>query len=116
MFHETKEVIIPQGGEKEGRHIKLLVVADISEPLIRGTMVKMEGKVKWLSFKYERGPDFCYTCGRIGHSERTCSASTLGRKGQQDNQFGPWLRAGGGKMLTQEERRGRQQANISQKK
>nr|XP_027123791.1 uncharacterized protein LOC113740376 [Coffea arabica] len=54
VFHETKEMIIPQGRGKEGRHIKMLVMADISQPLMRGTTVKMEGKVKWLSFKYVR--------------------------------------------------------------
>ncbi|XP_027178169.1 uncharacterized protein LOC113777336 [Coffea eugenioides] len=95
VFHGTKEVIIPQGGGKEGRHIKILVLADISEPLMRGTTVKLEGKVKWLSFKYERCPDFCYTCGKIGHSERNCSDGIQLGKGHQDNQFGPWLGAGG---------------------
>ena len=30
VFHETREVIIPQGGGKEGRHKKILVMADIS--------------------------------------------------------------------------------------
>ena len=92
VFHETKEVIMPQ----EGRHIKILVLADITQPLMRGTTVKLEGKVKWLSFKYERCPDFCYTCGKIGHSERNCSDGIQLGKGHQDNQFGPWLRAGGG--------------------
>ena len=53
VFQETKEVIIPQGGGKEGRHLKMLVMADISQPLMRGTTVKMEGKVKWLSFRYK---------------------------------------------------------------
>ncbi|CDP21665.1 unnamed protein product [Coffea canephora] len=53
VFNRVKEVIIPQTGSKEGRHIKLLVIADISQPLLRGTIVKMEGSTKWVSFKYE---------------------------------------------------------------
>ena len=98
VFQETKDVIIPQGGGKEGRHIKLLVMVDISQPLMRGTTVKMEGKVRWINFRYERCPDFYYTCSKIGHSERNCSASVQVGKGQLDNQFGPWLRLGGGKL------------------
>ena len=89
VFQETKEVIIPQGGGKEGRHIKVLVMADISQPLMRGTTVKMDGKVKWVNFMYERCPDFCYTCGKIGYSERNCTDSIQVEKGQADNQFGP---------------------------
>lgn len=70
-----KEVIIPQPGGKEGRHLKLLVIADISLPLLRGSTVKLNGVLKWISFKYERCPDFCYGCGIVGHSERNCKTS-----------------------------------------
>nr|XP_027062865.1 uncharacterized protein LOC113689269 [Coffea arabica] len=67
IFKEMKEVIIPQAGGKEERHLKLLVVVDISQPLLRGSVVKLNGMRKWISFKYERCPDFCYGCGIIGH-------------------------------------------------
>ena len=43
IFKEIKEMIIPQNEGKEGKHLKLLVLIDISRPLLRGTTVKMNG-------------------------------------------------------------------------
>ena len=103
IFAEVKEVIIPQGGGKEGKHLKLWVTVDLSQPLPRGTAVKLEGGYKWLQFKYERSPDFCYHCGLIGHSERSCKTQIILSRGQSENQYGPWMRAGGGKLSPQKE-------------
>ncbi|XP_027061100.1 uncharacterized protein [Coffea arabica] len=97
IFQEVKEVIVPQVGGKEGRHLKLLVLVDITSPLLRGTTVKLKGALKWISFKYERCPDFCYRCGIIGHSERNCKVPITVEKSLSDNQYGPWLRANWGK-------------------
>nr|XP_027082611.1 receptor kinase-like protein Xa21 [Coffea arabica] len=93
-FQSVREVIVPQTGGKEGRHLKLLVVADISQPLLRGTIVKVGEQTKWASFKYERCPDFCYKCGIIGHSKRNCQRQDDKGVGKKDNQYGPWLRIG----------------------
>uniref|UniRef100_A0A8R7P8H5 CCHC-type domain-containing protein n=1 Tax=Triticum urartu TaxID=4572 RepID=A0A8R7P8H5_TRIUA len=41
-------------------------------------------------FKYEHLPDFCYSCGIIGHTERSCPSTN--RRGTA-RQFGPDLRA-----------------------
>ena len=103
VFDEVRDAIVPQVGGKEGRHLKILVTADISQPLLRGTTVKMNGTTKWLAFKYERCPDFCYKCGLIGHSERNCKCFISITKGKSENQFGPWLRANGGKASPQKE-------------
>ncbi|XP_027152214.1 uncharacterized protein LOC113752292 [Coffea eugenioides] len=97
VFKGVREVIVPQIGGKEGRHLKLLVDADISRPLMRGTTVQLNGTIKWLSFRYERCPDFCYKCGIVGHSERSCKAEVRLGKDKQDNQYGPWMRASWGK-------------------
>ena len=70
VFKEVKEVLIPHSGGKEGKHLKLLVNAYMTQPLLRGTTVKMNGMLKWVSFRYERVPDFCYKCGIIGHYEK----------------------------------------------
>ncbi|XP_027071971.1 uncharacterized protein [Coffea arabica] len=94
IFHQVREVIVPQTGGKEGRHLKLLVVVNICQPLLRGTIVKVGEATKWVSFKYERCPDFCYNCGIIRHSKRTCNKQTPSGMGKKDNQYGPWLRVG----------------------
>jgi hypothetical protein len=49
---------------------------------------EVEGK--WCPFEYEFLPEFCYTCGIIGHDDKACSIK-LGRSEKQ--QFGRWLRA-----------------------
>ncbi|KAL3500623.1 hypothetical protein ACH5RR_039716 [Cinchona calisaya] len=48
------EVVIPVTREKEGRHVKVLVESDISQPLMRGTRVNLEGLSKWLYFRKSR--------------------------------------------------------------
>lgn len=45
---------------------------------------------KIITLKYEHLPDFCYNCGIIGHTEKSCP--TTSRRGGE-RQFGPWLRA-----------------------
>lgn len=47
VFKEVKEVIVPQSGGKEGRHLKMLVLADLSKPFLRGTLVQLAGSIKW---------------------------------------------------------------------
>ena len=101
MFHEVRDAIVPQVGGKEGRYLKILVTADLSQPLLRGTTVKMNGITKLLSFKYEKGPDFFYKCGIVEHSERNCKVFIFVSKRKLENQFGPWLRANGGKASPQ---------------
>ncbi|XP_027157976.1 uncharacterized protein LOC113759597 [Coffea eugenioides] len=103
IFHEVKEVLIPQSGGKEGKHMKLLVLIDIKQPLLRGTTIQMNGVNKWLSFKYERCPDFCYSCGVIGHSEKNCKFPVVVKKGQYQNQYGPWMRVFGGRGSPQKD-------------
>ena len=51
--------------------------------------------LKWVEFRYERLPIFCYLCGKVDHDERDClqwiqSNVTLR---PEEKQFGPWLRA-----------------------
>lgn len=41
LFQEVKEVLLPQTGGKEGRHMKLLVTVDTTLPLQRGSMVTL---------------------------------------------------------------------------
>ncbi|KAJ1416986.1 Zinc knuckle CX2CX4HX4C [Sesbania bispinosa] len=57
-----------------GSFIKLVVIIDTSRPLKLGIHVgsKTYGVI-WVDFEYERMPQFCYFCGRIGHEEDFCA-------------------------------------------
>ena len=91
VFLSSKDVIIPKVGSNEGKHVKILVKIDLTQPLIRGTTVKMNGIIKWIDFKYEKCSDFCYCCGIMGHSEKNCKVR--GRPIDEEAQFGAWPRA-----------------------
>uniref|UniRef100_A0A803M2D0 CCHC-type domain-containing protein n=1 Tax=Chenopodium quinoa TaxID=63459 RepID=A0A803M2D0_CHEQI len=76
-------------------YMRVKVVVDINKPLRRGMKIAVEsGCTKWIGFKYERLGDFCYYCGRIGHTDKDCE--------EKDNcdgespivfQYGPFLTA-----------------------
>ena len=74
-----------------GRVLRIKVLIDIRKPLMRGITVKVGNpeKEKWCSFAYEYLPDFCYTCGLVGHVDKICS---LPRAKGEPQQFSRNLR------------------------
>jgi hypothetical protein len=49
----------------------------------------------WVSFRYERLPNFCYWCGIPTHGEKDCEAwlKTGDAEKEKSPEFGEWLRA-----------------------
>lgn len=92
IFERVEDVIIPTGGSREGRHIKLKVMVNVNLALLRGSTVTMKGITRWVEFRYERCPDFCYCCGRIGHNDKSCKHGDK-LKGSLKPQYGLWMRA-----------------------
>jgi hypothetical protein len=105
IIGEAEEVDVGEDGNAVGKFLRVKIRMDITKPLMRGTVVDLEEergeneeavevgeKVKelWCRFEYEHLPDFCYTCGIIGHGERDCHLRV--KKGEKQ-QFGAWLRA-----------------------
>ena len=79
-----------------GQCLRIRVRLDISKPLCRGRKARFEkGRETWVSFKYERLPNFCYWCGCVTHSEKDCSFWLCNKNSLrvEDQQFGPWMRA-----------------------
>ncbi|KAJ1381728.1 Zinc knuckle CX2CX4HX4C [Sesbania bispinosa] len=79
-----------------GTFLKVMVEIDISKPLLPGIPVgSHKDGVTWVDFQYERLPQFCYWCGRVGHNEDMCKDSNIDLRdnssGRKD--FGPWMRA-----------------------
>ena len=44
---------------------------------------------RWCPFTYEFLPDFCFTCGRMGHVGRAC---TIKLKSGEKQQYGRWMK------------------------
>lgn len=79
---------------------------DVSKKLLRGKKIAIEGgEERWIAFKYERFPNFCYRCGLLSHGMRDC----LEGRGEVPSkqpvlQYRAWLRSevprrGGGDVV-----------------
>ncbi|CAL1392721.1 unnamed protein product [Linum trigynum] len=82
-------------GVAEGKYvsfIRVLVGIDLSEPLAPGFFLQDDAPPDiWVEFKYERLPEnFCYSCGRIGHSQLMCNHP----EERVEGRYGEWTRAG----------------------
>lgn len=78
-----------------GESLRVKIMIDITKPLHRGIWIEPGENVDslWIQAKYERLPDFCYGCGRIGHVVKDCPHLSEGEKQETEPfQFGNWLR------------------------
>lgn len=79
------------------RFLRIRFSVNSASPLVPGCHIKKEdGTRKWISFKYERLPEFCYSCGLLDHMESACTStwSNLDTGRPQCRLYGVWLRAG----------------------
>jgi hypothetical protein len=79
-----------------GQAMRIRVSMDITKPLSRGRKARLEqGRETWISFKYERLPNYCYWCGLVSHSDKDCPSWLRNKENMriEDQQFGPSLRA-----------------------
>uniref|UniRef100_A0A803PE26 Zinc knuckle CX2CX4HX4C domain-containing protein n=1 Tax=Cannabis sativa TaxID=3483 RepID=A0A803PE26_CANSA len=62
--------------EGTGPYLRLRILLDVNLPIRRGMNIRFirMGRefVKWIDFKYERHPDFCFFCGKLDHTKRYC--------------------------------------------
>lgn len=96
MLGVTRDVLSVEAGDREDRHLKIQVELDLTKPLLRGTMLKYKNSERWVDFRYESLPIFCFCCGHLGHNEKQCSRrkNDLNQNCLLQEQFGYWLRAG----------------------
>ncbi|TXG57113.1 hypothetical protein EZV62_018426 [Acer yangbiense] len=80
-----------------GKFMRVKVRIDILKPLKRWLRLKL-GKcdeITTVGLKYERLPEFCYACGKIGHGIKECfdeEARQYALEGSP-TRFGSWLKA-----------------------
>uniref|UniRef100_A0A0A9A291 CCHC-type domain-containing protein n=1 Tax=Arundo donax TaxID=35708 RepID=A0A0A9A291_ARUDO len=82
-----------------GEFLRIKVQLDISKPLIRGLWIRLDEEIEcnglrsirhFFIVKYEKLPNFCYICGKIGHIEEECERKL--EKGEK-RQYGAFLLA-----------------------
>jgi hypothetical protein len=84
--------------EVGGRRImRIRVLVDITKPLCRGRKIGLsKGGEGWVSFKYERLPNFCYWCGLLTHGKKDYNywLHNQDSLNQEEQGYGVWLWAG----------------------
>lgn len=95
LFCDVLDVLIPESGSKKGRHLKLLVEINLDRPLLICIKMKCNKQEVSVDFKYENIAMFCFYCGKVGYSDRNCSARKYDEKERNlvEDQYGEWLRA-----------------------
>lgn len=77
--------------------MRIKVWVDTRQPLkTHKKVVLKSGGSSVVKFKYERLGVFCFICGCIGHSERSCNKMVEGSLDAQNKLWavwGPWLRS-----------------------
>ncbi|TXG54013.1 hypothetical protein EZV62_019269 [Acer yangbiense] len=95
LVGQVKEIDAGESGECVGQFIRIRVLIDVMNPLKRGLRVALgdDEKVNEVMICYERLPNFCYYCGKIGHLVRDCPLNTKEITSSSSFKFGPWMRA-----------------------
>ncbi|XP_073049463.1 uncharacterized protein [Primulina eburnea] len=80
------------GNDRRSRFVRIRLCLNITNPIKKCIRIKptrdADGIIVLLV--YEKLPDFCYACGRVGHSLRECEDLTVDKSLPS---FGTWLRA-----------------------
>jgi hypothetical protein len=89
---QVEEVDTDKDGVGWGEFLRVKIKIDLYKPLIRGRMLKFDGKSVLIGFKFEHLPKFCCHCGVICHGIEGCLKKKKLRN-QDVLEYGPWLRA-----------------------
>ncbi|KAK9921712.1 hypothetical protein M0R45_030212 [Rubus argutus] len=83
------------GEDCVGRFLRVRVRMDVTQPLLRRTVVPFPGiGDREVDFRYEYLPEFCQECGLIGHPTRVCDERLgLQQKKEENRPYKAGLRA-----------------------
>ena len=91
VIGEFMEIEAGDDGRAVGQYLTVRVWMDIRKPIMWGIKIQLGENMhpKWCPFEYEFLPDFCFTCGIIGHLDRRCA---LKLKRGEKWQYGKWVK------------------------
>jgi hypothetical protein len=94
-----------------GGFLRARIMVDVTKPLRRGMLIDSAKRksTDWYEIQYEQIPHFCFSCGRLGHSDIFCP--TPGSRDDKGNlPFGPELRADDRKKANSTEQASRERS------
>lgn len=88
---QIEQTMGPEGLDRSYLHMKMVI--DARKPVKTGFWyAQQNGEHAWARIKYERLPEFCYGCGRIGHTEKNCNGELVrAEEDPREPMNGPWL-------------------------
>jgi hypothetical protein len=91
---KVEDMDVLDDGVGWGKYLQVKIHIDLSKPLARGRIIKIQNKDHWIAFKYEKLPRFCFPCGMVLHDNGKCRYNSA-RKSQRLEEaveYRPWLR------------------------
>lgn len=74
LIGEVVRMDVDGDGEASVAFLRARVLVEVDKPLRRGILLKPDktSKPEWFQIQYEKLPFYCFSCGRMGHTEMEC--------------------------------------------
>lgn len=74
--------------------LRIHTLIDTTNPFAAGFWLpRPEGPDTWAELKYEKLSDFCFDCGRLGHTKNGCKFNMDKNEDDESAAFGDWMKA-----------------------
>jgi hypothetical protein len=69
---EVEDINVLDDGVGWGEYLQVKIRIDLSKPLAKGMIIRVQDKELWVAFQYEKIPRFCFNCGIVVHNKQSC--------------------------------------------
>lgn len=83
----VEEVETAKDGVGWGEFLRVKIILDPAKHLSRGRILKLQGKLVWIAFQYEKIPKFCFRCDVICHDAARCLSREHRLQGERTQQI-----------------------------